>query len=218
MPPNEYKNLNPEKALIWRIVHRDNLPWILEHGLHCGNSQKRSEQWITIGNTELISKRADHPVPLPPGGTLNDYVPFYFTPFSVMLRNIHTGWGGVQQRNNDEIVILVSSLHRLHEQGVSFLFTDSHAYYRWANFYAQLSDLDKVDWSLLQSRDFRRDPADPGKFERYQAEVLIYQHGPVSSLMGIICYTDEVKSQIEHQLQHYGLELAVYVRPGWYFQ
>lgn len=34
MPPNEYKNLNPEKALIWRIVHRDNLPWILEHGLH----------------------------------------------------------------------------------------------------------------------------------------------------------------------------------------
>ena len=218
MPPNEYKNLNPEKALIWRIVHRDNLPWILEHGLHCGNSQKRSEQWITIGNTELISKRADHPVPLPPGGTLNDYVPFYFTPFSVMLRNIHTGWGGVQQRSNDEIVILVSSLHRLHEQGVSFLFTDSHAYYRWANFYAQLSDLDKVDWSLLQSRDFRRDPADPGKFERYQSEVLIYQHCPVSSLMGIICYTDEVKSQIESQLQQYGLELAVYVRPGWYFQ
>lgn len=53
---------------------------------------------------------------------------------------------------------------------------------------------------------------------RYQAEVLIYQHCPVSSLMGIICYTDEVKSQIESQLQHYGLELAVYVRPGWYFQ
>lgn len=28
-------NLNPEKALIFRIVHRDNLPWILDHGLHC---------------------------------------------------------------------------------------------------------------------------------------------------------------------------------------
>jgi len=81
-----------------------------------------------------------------------------------------------------------------------------------------LSDLDKVDWALLQSRDFRRDPADPGKFERYQAEVLIYQHCPVSSLMGIICYTDEVKVQIESQLRQYGLELAVYVRPGWYFQ
>jgi len=26
--------LNPEKALIWRIIHRDNLPWILTKGLH----------------------------------------------------------------------------------------------------------------------------------------------------------------------------------------
>ncbi len=32
-----YSSLNPEKALIWRIVHRDNLPWILDNGLHCGN-------------------------------------------------------------------------------------------------------------------------------------------------------------------------------------
>lgn len=35
---NHYPNLNPEKALIWRIVHRDNLPWILDNGLHCANS------------------------------------------------------------------------------------------------------------------------------------------------------------------------------------
>jgi hypothetical protein len=25
--------LNPDKALIFRIVRRDNLPWILDHGL-----------------------------------------------------------------------------------------------------------------------------------------------------------------------------------------
>ena len=31
-------NLNPEKALIFRIVHKDNVPWILDHdGLHCRN-------------------------------------------------------------------------------------------------------------------------------------------------------------------------------------
>lgn len=36
------KTLNPEKALIWRIVHRDNMPWILKHGLHCGNSDIQS--------------------------------------------------------------------------------------------------------------------------------------------------------------------------------
>ena len=30
--------VNSEKALIFRIVHRDNLPWIVENGLHCRKS------------------------------------------------------------------------------------------------------------------------------------------------------------------------------------
>ncbi|WP_202976886.1 DarT ssDNA thymidine ADP-ribosyltransferase family protein [Xanthomonas oryzae] len=58
-----YPNLNPQKGLIWRIVHRDNLPWILDNGLHCGNGSVRSHGWVNIGNPELIDKRANHPVP-----------------------------------------------------------------------------------------------------------------------------------------------------------
>lgn len=27
--PNHYPNLNADKALIWRITHRQNLPWLL---------------------------------------------------------------------------------------------------------------------------------------------------------------------------------------------
>ncbi|MFZ1180387.1 MAG: DarT ssDNA thymidine ADP-ribosyltransferase family protein [Herbaspirillum sp.] len=46
--------LNPGKALIWRIVHRDNLPWILDNGLHCGNSSLQAPGWVSIGNPELI--------------------------------------------------------------------------------------------------------------------------------------------------------------------
>lgn len=93
---NHYPSLNSDKALIWRIVHRDNLPWILDHGLHCGNGAALAPNWVSIGNPELIDKRATHPVPLPPGGFLNDYVPFYFTPFSVMMKNIHSGRSGVK--------------------------------------------------------------------------------------------------------------------------
>ncbi|MCU7928722.1 MAG: DUF4433 domain-containing protein [Candidatus Thiodiazotropha sp. (ex Dulcina madagascariensis)] len=212
-----YPNLNAEKALIWRIVHRDNLPWILDHGLHCGNSDLRSAEWVNIGNDELITKRADHPVPLAPGGVLNDYVPFYFTPFSVMLKNIHSGWAGVAQRGNEEIIILVSSLRLVQQQGLPFLFTDSHAYYQWANFYNDLSDLDKIDWKLLQQRDFKRDPDDPAKFERYQAEALIHRHCPVAGLLGIVCYTEPLKAQIEQQLAQRAIKLDVYPRRGWYF-
>lgn len=214
---NHYSSLNPEKALIWRIVHRDNLSWILDNGLHCGNSQVQAPRWVSIGNPELIGKRATHPVPLPPGGFLNDYVPFYFTPFSPMLRNINTGWGGIQRRANEEIVILVSSLRHVAAQRLTYLFTDSHAYYQWANYYSDLSDLDKIDWPILQARDFRRDPEDLAKFERYQAEALIHRHLPVSGLLGVVCYTDEMKQRIERELLVRRLELPVHVRKGWYF-
>lgn len=215
--PNHYPSLNPEKALIWRIIHRDNLPWVLQHGLHCGNGAQRAPHWVSIGNPELIDKRARHPVLVPPGGFLNDYVPFYFTPFSVMMRNIHTGWGGVPQRQNDEIVILVSSLRHIAQQGLRFLFTDMHAYYRWATYYDDLAHLDKVDWPLLQARDFKRDENDPAKFERYQAEALVHQHCPVSGLIGIVCYSEKGRIQAQAQVQAQGLNLPVHARPDWYF-
>lgn len=214
---NYSKTLNPEKALIWRIVHYDNLPWILDNGLHCGNSLVRSDSWVNIGSDELISKRATHLVPLAPNGTLNDYVPFYFTPFSVMLKNISSG-RGVVQRANDEIVILVSSLPKIDTLGLRYLFTDSHAYYRWANYYDDLTHLDKIDWSMLQSRNFRRDPDDPAKFEHYQAEALIHNHCPVEALAGIICYTKALESNIKQQTVDRGLELNVVARPEWYFK
>lgn len=213
---NHYPSLNPDKALIWRIVHRDNLPWILDHGLHCGNSAVRAPNWVSIGSPELIDKRATHPVPLPPGGYLNDYVPFYFTPFSVMMKNIHSG-RGVRQRANEEIVILVSSLRRIRQLELPFLFTDSHAYYQWANFYADLADLGKIDWPLLQQRNFKRNPDDPAQFERYQAEALIHQHLPINALLGIVCYTEQLKSLIEQQVQARGLTLQIHAKRGWYF-
>ena len=212
-----YTNLNPEKALIWRIVHRDNLPWILDNGLHCANSGVLAPHFVNIGNTELIDKRSHRLVPIEPGGTLADYVPFYFTPFSVMMKNIHSG-RGVQQRKNEEIVILVSSLHFVHTLGLPFVYTDAHAYPDWTNYYSNLEQLNVIDWPLLQRRDFKRDADDPRKMERYQAEALVFQHLPIEGVHGIVCFTDRLKQSIEQQIQARALTLQVHVRPGWYFQ
>lgn len=216
MPYNYSETLNPQKALIWRIVHRNNIPWILDNGLYCGNSQVESPNWETIGNAELIQKRAVHPVPLAPFGCLNDYVPFYFTPFSPMLLNIKSG-RGVIQRANQDIVILVSSLHNIKQLNMDFVYTDMHAYYQWATFYSDLADLNKIDWSILQARDFARDVNDPAKFERYQAEALIKQHCPINALLGFVCFNDQIKQQLTQQISQRNLNLDVIVRPGWYF-
>lgn len=212
-----YPKLNPEKALIWRIVHRDNVPWILDHGVHCANSKILSPDYVKIGNPDLIDKRRHRPVPIAPGGTLADYVPFYFTPFSVMMKNIHSG-RSVPQRPNEEIVILVSSLHRIAELGLPFVFTNAHAFPDWTDYYSDLARLDQIDWPLLQRRDFKRDSEDPRKMERYQAEALIHRHLPVEGLLGLVCYTEAVKNHLDREIQARNLHLKAYARSGWYFE
>ncbi|AZZ92435.1 DUF4433 domain-containing protein [Hahella sp. KA22] len=212
-----YTSLNPQKALIWRIVHRENVPWILDHGLHCGNSPVSSSNWVSIGNPELTDKRATHAVPVGPKGYLNDYVPFYFTPFSPMMKNIHSGWGGIKQRPNEEIVILVSDLYRVSEMGLPFVFTNGHAYYAWTDFFTDLDDLENIDWTIIQSRDFKRDPNDPAKFERYQAEALIHQSCPVDALKGMVCYTENTKKRLDGWLHERQMAMPVHARPRWYF-
>jgi hypothetical protein len=86
--------LNSENALIWRIVHIDNIPSIFNEGCLCRNDATISSRYIDIGNLELIEKRKNRVVPCHPGGTLGDYVPFYFTPYSPMLYHIKTGYNG----------------------------------------------------------------------------------------------------------------------------
>jgi hypothetical protein len=209
--------LTQANAYMFRIVHRDNIPWILDHGLHCKNSPTRDPNYVAIGNADLISRRHNHPVPSAPGGTLSDYVPFYFTPFSPMMDNIKTGWGGIRKRENDEIVILVSSVPLLVSRGVSFLFTDRHAYLAAAQFYSTLERLDQIDWNMLQRRDFKNDPDDPSKKERYQAEALVHKHLPVESLSGFACYNDACVQTVKEALASRNQSVEVVKQSDWHF-
>jgi len=210
--------INPRKALIFRIVHRDNVAWHLANGLHCSSSATKNPAYVGIGNQDLISKRETREIPVPPGGTLGDFIPFYFTPCSPMLLNILTGRGGVQKRAKDEIVILVSSLPKLTEYRVRYLFTNCHAYLDMADFSADPQDLAEwIPWRKLHSRDFRRDPYDPVPFERYQAEALAHRQVPIDALIGLACYDESVKSDLEALCGARKLELSVRVREDWYF-
>lgn len=211
------KDLNPEKALIFRITHLDNLPWILEQGLICRSGAPHDPGFRRIGSSDLIAKRANRAVPLQPHGTLADYVPFYFTPFSPMLRNISTGYHGIERIPNNNIVILVSSLPEIRRCGLTFLFTDRHAYLQTAQYFDSLEQLGALDWPALQRRDFRRDIENPDKFDRYQAEALIHNQVPVEALLGVVCHNPTVSEAVERQAQRLQRTLKVIARPRWYF-
>jgi hypothetical protein len=209
-------SLTPEKALIFRITHIENVGWLLANGLHCRNAEVLDPNYHEIGNPDLIAKRADRLVPVPPSGTLSDYIPFYFTPFTPMMLNIKTGYNGMKQTPMRDIVILVSSLRNVSKMGLGFVFSDRHAYLRAAEFSSDLSDLDRVDWKILQARDFKRDPNDFEKVERYQAEALIHRHMPIDALLGVICHGEVQQQRLTTLAQSEGVTLEIKAMPGWY--
>lgn len=209
--------LKQEKALIFRATHIQNLRWALRHGLHCSRSGTLDPNFISVGNSDLIAKRTDRTIPPEHTTCLSDYIPFYFTPFSPMMYNISTGWGGIQKRPNKDIVIIVSSLHLLGQRNVPFLFTDRHAFLNTAEFFTDIADINKIDWQILQKRDFKHDSEDPGKMHRYMAEALVRDLLPIDALLGLACYDSASEAFLKQAMQQCGTQLKVVVKPGWYF-
>jgi hypothetical protein len=208
--------LSREKALIFRITHIQNLEFVVSNGLHCRNSKVKDPNFVEIGNPDLIAKRARRPVPCAPGGTLGDYIPFYFTPYTPMLLNIKTGYHGMKQTPMKDIAILVTSLRTLKEKGIAFVFSDRHAYLEAAEFSNDLDDLNRIDWKMLNGRDFKRDPDNPGKFERYQAEALVHKSMPMDALLGIACFGEQQRERIEPILDAAAVKIDLKALPGWY--
>lgn len=210
------QELTPEKAWAFRITHVDNLKWIAGNGLHCQSSPHKDPTFVPIGNAELIGKRTYRQVKVPPFGTLADYVPFYFTPKSMMMYNIKTGYN-VPKQSNSSIAILVTSIPKVVEDGVPFLFTDRHAYTQFSEFTSDVTKIPDLAWKLWQNVDFKRDNDDLGKTDRYQAELLVHKHLPVTSVLGVAACNTSVRDQIGPLLVGTALEGKAYAMPSWYF-
>jgi hypothetical protein len=210
-------NLTPQLGLLFRIVHVSNLSWVLANGLHCASGALRDPDFVEIGNPDLIQKRAVRHVPIAPYGLFSDYVPFYFTPKSIMLYNIETGYNGIVRRPNTEIVILVSSCQSLIDNGVTVLFTDRHAYAATAAWSADRHSLAAtIDWDILCRHDFGSSDSYPDKKERYQAEAFAHRHVPAAALLAVGCVS-EARREVEDVIRRARSTLRVVVRPGWYF-
>lgn len=206
-----------EDARIFRITHIDNIEWILANGLHCSSSDTLDPNFKRIGNAELIEKRPTRQVPIDPKGNLGDYIPFYFTSRSPMLLNIKTGWNGIPQVPMPDIVIMATSLPRLRESAIPFVYADRHAYMVTAQFSSSLEDLDRIDWEILRDSDFQRDPNDPGKFDRYQAEALVHRHLPIDELDEIICRNDGGSDRLQQLAEEAGANVTVSTQREFFF-
>lgn len=202
---------------IFRITHVNNLPFILRNGLYCPTANIQDPDFTPIGFPTLIEYRKDRQVPVGPGGTLADYVPFYFWYRSPMLYVIHKGNDPeVIPTPQQEIVYLVSSFEALQANSCRFVFTDRHAKLEYARFFTNPSDISKLNWELIKTDLWGRQYGAERK-EMKQAECLVLRHVPVAAIMGIAVSNEETARLVSRYLSDSGLEIPVKVKANFYF-
>lgn len=206
----------PTRVILYRITHYQNLPDIVQRGMFCANNPAAPQGAVGIGNSNLISGRGSRAVPVMPGGVLNDYVPFYLGPHSPMLLDIKTGFH-VQQRPQHEIVYVCSELSRVQALGLSFAFTDGHAYMKTSWFYNDVADLELLDWNMIPAKYWTRTEEDNDRKRRKQAEFLLHQHVPVAAIISVVVYDQEMADWVVPLLAEAGVNFTVHVLPKWYY-
>jgi hypothetical protein len=174
----------PNYIWVFRILHIDNVEYLLTHGICTRSHPQADPGYIDIGDTGLIAQRHDYPVNIiPPNGVLGDYVPFYFGPLSPMLLNIKTGFRGITQRPQEDIVYIACSVDTIVKHCAEWCFTDGHAKTSITTFYNDLANLGEVDWNLVYERYWKNTEDDFDRIRRKQAEFLVKGHVPVNCVV-----------------------------------
>ena len=76
------------KRYIFKMVHVDNMEYVLSTGICAKHHPKAKSGYVAIGDPELAAARENREVPCDPESVLTDYVPFYFNGRMPMLSSI----------------------------------------------------------------------------------------------------------------------------------
>jgi hypothetical protein len=221
----------PQPTRLFHITALANLPAISAAGylLSKNSGAAAGINYQNIAHAGAQGARAVRQVPYPPGGSVHDYVPFYFAPRSPMLLAINGGRvAGCPLRQGD-IVHFETTVQDVAALGNPFVFYDRNATLAYSVAHTNLADLDTaVAWDLIteapQLDGFCRywhsiaaHPRYADRMERRQAEFLVRTRVPLASMTRVGVIDAARQAQVRAIFQRAGVALPVYVMPDWYF-
>lgn len=200
---------------IYHITPINNLERIIaEGGLRCDRAAQELKV-VNIGHKHIKERRMNRQVPVGPGGTVGDYVPFYFAPRSPMLYAINGGWVEGYKGGQKPIIYLCSAVESVSEAGLQWVFTEGHADMRFTDFFDDLKDLDKIDWNVMQTRYWNDTDEDPDRKRRRQAEFLVHDFFPWELVSYIGVYDRSIAAKVEEIIEGGSPEIGI--EQGWYY-
>ncbi len=170
-----------------------------------------------IAHQHIKDRRAERAVPVAAGGTLADYVPFYFGPRSPMLYTIHRGNVEGFDGRQGQVVHLVVQAEAAMGCGRPWCFTDGHAEMAVSRFHADWAERDCVDWPLMKQRYWSDTADEPDRKRRRQAEFLLHGACPVSLIAEVGVYDSVAKEGVEAVAEQHDAQWPVRVMKDWYY-
>lgn len=196
------------------MTHIENIPHILQNGITHAASDLANPNFKPIGDASLISTRSNYV--LKNGRLLGEYIPFYFSSRTPMLYVIQKGFNGLPSIAAEHIVYCVSSVQKVLDYQLDFVFTDGHAVDGFSQQYDQhqLNQiLEALDWSAIQAKYWKSE-TDLDLKRRKEAEFLVSGDLPYEAVLGFIVATPMAKDQL---LEWGVIEGKVIVKSDYYF-
>jgi ssDNA thymidine ADP-ribosyltransferase, DarT len=154
-----------------------------------------------------------------PGTKVGEYVPFYFCPRSIMLFLFHRGnHPDLEYSDGQRLLVhleadLQEAVQWAKSNNIRWAFSDRNAGIRYARFFKDLNELNKVNWNAVAATDFRDSNVKEGK----QAEFLVYDTFPWSLVRRIGTYDQIAAKSATEALKGVGHQPVVSVEAGWYY-
>lgn len=185
-----------EKRHLFRMTHIKNIGHILKYGITHKDSAEANPDFEAIGDPSLISTRSNFV--LQNSRRLGEYIPWYFSVRTPMLYVIQKGFNGVTPTPAEEIVYCVSSVQRMVEIGLPFVFTSGHAVDAFSKQYTSedIGRLEQIiDWDAVKEPNWNKE-TDLDLKRRKQAEFLVLGDIPARAILGFIVYNQSAKDNL----------------------
>ncbi len=202
------------KIYLYGMTHIENIPHILQNGLTHSTSAKSNKNYVPIGDNSLISTRNNFV--LNNSRRLGDYIPFYFGSRTPMLYVIQKGFNMVDPVPAEKIIYCVSSVQKIIELKLDFVFTDGHAVDCFSTLYSanEIDNIKKLlDMNAIKAK-YWREENDLDKKRRKEAEFLVLGDIPSEAILGYLTYSERAKNK----LINFGIDPSkVHIKSNYYF-
>lgn len=200
--------MNLDSIRVYRMIHIENIPHVLQNGITHKNSANKNPNFITIGDVSLISTRNSKRVSVDNGDFLNfdapkivlgDFIPFYFGVKMPMLYVMQNGGNFVEKATPpEEIIYLACSVGKIVELNKEYYFSDGHGTDEYTTFYDK-SEIDKlfeiIDWSAVKA-SYWGGQENLNTKRKKQSEFLLADDLPPEFIIGFGCYNKSAKDSL----------------------